>query len=67
MKTIKADGIYVTEDGNFGGGPVIIVDHNYLSTEETIVLESLHESQRFDYIRDMVDGKDVSKYEEEVQ
>jgi hypothetical protein len=63
----KADGIYVTEDGNWGGGPVIVVGHNYLTMEQTMILEALHESLRFDYIRDLVDGKDVSKYEEEVE
>ena len=63
----KADGIYVTEEGNWGGGPVIVVGHNYLTMEQTMILEALHESLRFDYIRDLVDGKDVSKYEEEVE
>ena len=60
------DGIYVTEDGNYGGGAVIVVAHDFLTMEQGMILESLHESQRFDYINDLVNGKDVSKYEEEV-
>jgi hypothetical protein len=66
MKHKFMDGIYVTEDGNYGGGPVIVVDHDLLTLEQSMILEALHESQRFDYINDLVNGKDVSKYEEEV-
>ena len=67
MKHKFMDGIYVTEDGNYGGGPVIVVGHDDLTMEQTMILEALHESQRFDYINDLVNGKDVSKYEEEVE
>lgn len=67
MKHKFMDGIYVTEDGNYGGGAVIVVGHDSLTLEQGMILEALHESQRFDYICDLVDGNDVSKYEEEVQ
>jgi hypothetical protein len=62
----KHDGLFIAEDGSYGGGPIIIVDHDAFTDEQMDVLASLNDNDRFDYVEALLNGKDVSKWEDQV-
>ena len=64
MKYQKLDGLYISEDGNYGGGSIIILDHNAFTDEQIDVLSTLSDNDRYDYALALVEGRDVSEYED---
>lgn len=58
------DLLYVSTDGNYGGGDVIITSFNELSDEQIDILSSLPDQDRFWYVHAILNGEDVSEFEE---
>ena len=66
MAYVKYDGLFIAEDGSYGGGPVIIADHDAFTDEQMDVLSTLGDNERFDYAEALLNGKDVSEWEDQV-
>lgn len=64
MKYKKLDGLYVSEDGNYGGGAILIFDHLAFTDEQIDVLSTLSDNDRYDYALAIAEGRDVSEYED---
>lgn len=59
------DGLYVSEDGNYGGGKIIIVDHDGLSEEQMEILDILGDNDKYDYVYALMNGQSTEKWEDE--
>ena len=66
MAYVKYDGLFIAEDGSYGGGPVLIVDHDTFTDEQMDILSTLNDNDRFDYAEALLNGKDVSEWEDQV-
>jgi hypothetical protein len=64
MRHIITDGLYFSEDGNYGGGKVIITDHDAFTDEQMTTLGELSDNDRYDYAFAIVNGQDTSKWED---
>lgn len=64
MRHIITDGLYFSEDGNYGGGKVIITDHDAFTDEQIELLGTLSDNDRYDYAYAIVNGLDTSEWEE---
>jgi hypothetical protein len=62
----KHDGLFIAEDGSYGGGPILIVPHDQFTDEQIDVLASLNDNDRFDYAEALLNGQDVSHWEDQV-
>ena len=51
------DGLYVSEDGNYGGGKIIIIDHDGLSEEQMEILDILGDNDKYDYVYALMNGQ----------
>ena len=60
---IILDGLYIAEDGNYGGGSVIIADHDAFTDEQMTTLGDLGDNDRYDYAKAVLNGQDTSKWE----
>jgi hypothetical protein len=57
--------LYVTADGNWGSDAMVIVDINALTDEQNEVLADLRDSDKMSYVTAVVNGDDLSEWEEE--
>lgn len=64
MAYTKYDGLFIAEDGSYGGGPVIITDHDAFTDEQMDTLGTLSDNDRFDYAEAVLNGQDTSKWED---
>ncbi len=55
---------YVTEDGNYGGDIVIVFDRDSLTEEQWDRLGEMSDSSRLPYVQAILNGEDVSEYED---
>lgn len=60
---IILDGLYFSEDGNYGGGAIIIADHDAFTDEQMELLGTLSDNDRYDYAKAVLNGQDVSEWE----
>ena len=58
------DLMYVSTDGNYGGGDVIITSFSEFTEEQMDIIDSLGDYDRFWYIHGILNGEDVSEFEE---
>ena len=58
------DGLYIAEDGNYGGGAVILCSHEAFTDEQAEILDSLGDNSRYDYAMAVLNGKDTSEWED---
>ncbi len=59
------DGLYFSEDGNYGGGKIIIADHDAFTEEQIEILSCLGDNSRYDYAYAVLNGKDTAEWEDE--
>ena len=64
MAYVEYDGLYFSEDGNYGGGKIIIANHDTFTEEQMELLGSLSDNSRYDYATAILNGKDLSEWEE---
>ena len=64
MAYVEYDGLYFSEDGNYGGGKIIIADHDAFTEEQMELLGSLGDNSRYDYANAILNGQDVSEWED---
>jgi hypothetical protein len=64
MAYVEYDGLYFSEDGNYGGGKIIIADHDAFTEEQMELLGSLGDNSRYDYANAVLNGQDVSEWED---
>lgn len=64
MAYVEYDGLYFCEDGNYGGGPVIIADHDAFTDEQMERLGELSDNSRYDYAKAVLNGQDTSEWED---
>ena len=55
---------YVSADGNYGGDDIVIIENGVLTDEQWDRLGEMNDSTRIDYVRAIIDGDDVSEYED---
>lgn len=58
------DGLYVSEDGNYGGGKIIIMDHDILTEDQMDILDILGDNDKYDYVYALANGQSTEKWEE---
>lgn len=63
MAYVEYDGLYFSEDGNYGGGKIIVADHDAFTEEQMELLGSLSDNDRYDYANAVLNGQDVSEWE----
>ena len=64
MAYVEYDGLYFSEDGNYGGGKIIIADHDAFTEEQMEILGSLGDNSRYDYATAILNGQDLSEWED---
>jgi hypothetical protein len=64
MNHIVLDGLYFSEDGNYGGGKIIIAYHDAFTEEQMELLGSLGDNSRYDYATAILNGQDTSEWED---
>ena len=64
MAYVEYDGLYFSEDGNYGGGKIIIADHDAFTDEQMELLGSLGDMARYDYANAVLNGQDTSEWED---
>lgn len=64
MAYVEYDGLYFSEDGNYGGGKIIIADHDAFTEEQMELLGSLGDNSRYDYVNAILNGQDTSEWED---
>ena len=58
------DGLYIAEDGNYGGGAVILCSHEAFNEEQMDILDTLGDNDKYDYALAVLNGKDTSEWED---
>lgn len=61
---LEYNGLYFSEDGNYGGGLIILAPHDAFTEEQANVLGNLNDNDRFDYAQAVLNGQDTTKWEE---
>lgn len=56
---------YVSEYGNYGVEDVFMFDYNRLTVEQWDTLAELPDSVKMNYVRAIVNGADLSEFEDE--
>ena len=64
MNHIVLDGLYFSEDGNYGGGKIIIADHDSFTAEQMELLGELGDNARYDYAYAVLNGHDTYWWDE---
>jgi hypothetical protein len=64
MAYVEHDGLYFAEDGSYGGGRIIIADHEAFTEEQMGILDGLGDNDRYDYANAVLNGQDTSKWED---
>jgi hypothetical protein len=59
------DGLYVSEDGNYGGGSIIVIPHDSLTEEQMDTLDILGDNDKYDYVYAIIKGQSTQKWEDE--
>lgn len=54
---------WVAEDGSFGNGNIILFDASRLTDKQWEILADLNDSEKFDYVEAILDGKNLSEWE----
>ncbi len=55
---------YVSKYGNWGAEDVVIFDDAKLSTAQWEILDMLPDSEKLNYVQAIIDGLDLSEWEE---
>jgi hypothetical protein len=55
---------YVSKHGNWGAEDVLIFDDAELSTAQWEILDILPDSEKLNYVQAIIDGLDLSEWEE---
>jgi hypothetical protein len=56
---------YVSEHGNWGTEEVLVFDDGELTTKQWELLDILPDSDKIKYVQALLDGEDVSEWEDE--
>jgi hypothetical protein len=56
--------LYVTADGNYGSDAIVLIDPKALTDEQYEVLSELSDNDRLPYVTAILNGGDLSYYEE---
>jgi hypothetical protein len=56
---------YVSEHGNWGTEEVLVFDDGELTTKQWEFLDILPDSDKIKYVQALLDGEDVSEWEDE--
>lgn len=54
---------WVAEDGSFGNGPIIMFEPSRLTDKQWEILADLNDSEKFEYVEAVLDGKNLSEWE----
>ena len=60
---IVLDGLYFSEDGNYGGGKIIIADHDAFTDRQMEILGTLSDNDRYDYAEAVLTNQDLFEWE----
>jgi hypothetical protein len=55
---------YVTADGNYGGDAIVVFERDSLTSQQWDNLGEMSDSSRIDYVRAILDGADLSEWED---
>ena len=58
------DMFYIASDGNWGGEDIIVTSFSEFTDEQIETLESLPDNDRFWYVHALLNGEDVSEFED---
>ena len=58
---------WVTADGSWGEGGIILFDPNKLSSFQYFVLDCLRDSEKYDYINAIMNNEDLTYYESDYE
>lgn len=59
----NTDKAWVSEDGSYGVGYIVLFDQNALTEDQWETLSNLHDSDRYDYVMAVMNGEDLSEWE----
>jgi hypothetical protein len=59
------DGLYVSEDGNWGGGSIIVIPHDSLTDDQMDTLDILGDNDKYDYVYAIAKGLSTEKWDED--
>jgi hypothetical protein len=59
------DTFYISTDGNYGGGNVIIANYSDFTQQQMDIIDGLHDNDRFWYVQALMTGDDVSEFEDQ--
>ncbi len=67
IEYLNADMVaWVTDDGSYGVGPVVVFDPDMLTDEQWEVLSSLNDNDRIEYTLAVLNGEDISEFEDKL-
>ena len=55
---------YVTADGNYGSDEVLVFPYNTLTEKHWEVVRTLHDNDRLEFVKLIINGKDTSEYDD---
>jgi hypothetical protein len=55
---------YVTKDGNYGSDEVYVFPSKALTAEQWEILDKLHDSDKIHFVHDVIEGEDLSQWDE---
>jgi len=55
--------MYIADDGNYGGGAIIITSFSEFTEEQIDILDTLVDNDKFDYAYAVLNGKDTSEWD----
>ena len=62
--TLYGNVLYIAEDGNYGGGEIILTSWSEFTEEQLDTLDTLGDNDKFAYAFAVLNGKDTSEWDE---